>query len=191
MPNARNWSPLACLIVGAIASPLRADFTTIINVPPTVLTQSPTTVGAGTQVNMLNGANVNVELDVGTGGEVNISGGKFSNTIFTNGALNVSGGVSDLLFLTDGQMSLSGGAVDWVRMGGGTLNMTGGSVARVLDRFQGRLDVGSLSTANISGGTFGLLYATDSVATVNISGGEYRLNGVPIAGLGNVGDSPD
>ena len=85
----------------------------------------------------------------------------------------------------DAQITISGGTVgdSFDAFHGSVVNITGGTVG---DDFAAHIG----SDVNLSGGTVGDRFSQSSVYSlreVNIHGGEYRLNGVPIAGLETIG----
>jgi hypothetical protein len=139
----------------------------------------------------------------GRGSTVTIAGGQVGNYLEAVGAtINVSGGTlgGDLAAYDQCVVNISGGSVgDFNQFDNGTIvNISGGSV--------GSFQVGSGSRVNISGGSIGSVGARNT-SEVNISGGafadigsvtgssvkffggDFRLNGVPVAGLDTIGST--
>jgi hypothetical protein len=188
----RASAVLVGIYLGLLASNGSAQFATIINVPPTTLTQS-LSVGAGIQVNVLPGGVVDVSMDVADGGEVNVLGGVDTNLITTSGdgRLNVGGGSAEVALAADGGViNLSGGVIDDVRIfSGGVFNMTGGAIARAAPNFSGQINLNLGAVANLSGGTFSGIFNAPSNSSLTVTGGEFRLDGAPISGLDSVGST--
>ena len=186
---------IAAFVVTQLAiGDVRADFSTIINVPPATI---PTLVNSNTQVNVSGGThtatfNFGNTAGTSTNVEVNITAGSVDGAINSNSGsvLNISGG--DVLTTTDFGFTLtiksgsvgnfSGGRVARLINVSGTVNISGGAVAR------GSFEVLAGGQANISGGLFGDSFGTRSGAVANIYGGNFRLNGVLINGLNTPGN---
>jgi hypothetical protein len=156
---------------------------------------------SGTTFNVSGGI-VGSELQAFSGSIVNISGGRILQTLTANSGstINVSGGIVDprfkagngsSVFVTGGsigsefriengsQVSQSNGEIASASIQpGGTMSMTGGSARLVV---QGNL--------TLSGGAVRRNFETYAGGQARILGGEYRLNGVPIAELQNIGDT--
>lgn len=118
------------------------------------------------------------------GGEVNISGGIAGHmTLNSTSVANISGGkVEGLLRLYNGgTANVSGGEVTWYAEveNGGKLNVSGGNLVQELRNY---------GTTSIAGGAFGRL--TNS-GTLTLAGNGFRVNGLPIAGLDQIGDTVD
>lgn len=137
-----------------------AQFTTVINVPPD---PAPLYVGPDTQLNVYAGGIVG-DVTARDGGELVVHGG------------NLRGVKVELGSSAD----IRGGAVDWLNVSDGTLDLFGGSV--------GPIDARPNSTVHITGGGQATL-KMDAQSPLSIDGGDFRLDGVPIAGLAEVGNT--
>lgn len=165
----------------AAPSPARSQFTTIINVPPNTIGQD-TTFGAGTQVNIFEGAAINGSIYV-VGGELNLYGATINYIgVEDAGVVNTLGGAISFAIIRDaGVLNMSNGLFESLRvLRGGVVNMSGGAFEPPFGTLQ--LDTGAV--LNLSGGTFSNGFTG---GTVNVFGGEYRLDGVPISGLDTIG----
>jgi hypothetical protein len=120
----------------------------------------------------------------GVAGTLNMSGGTFGNWFEGATTFNMSGGVleSELRVEKGSVANISGGQINSYVGVAGVANITGGTIGSVLNAGQG-------GVINLSGGTAGQAIDTSSGTQLSISGGDYRLDGVPIAGLGFVGNS--
>ncbi|MFO0790632.1 MAG: hypothetical protein U0805_14345 [Pirellulales bacterium] len=154
-----------------------------------------------------NNSNVTLSLYGGTiGADVHFGGSFGTNTNFT---LNIVGGEIGRNLTVGGwdavntnfTVNISGGEVDELQLGwhgtnsGFVVNMSGGRLKRYLGIGSGTLanisggvidsalSVGGGGTVNLSGGVAGNVYATDS-GHLQIIGGNFRVNGVPLSGLG-------
>ncbi len=165
---------------------------------------------SGSTIN-ISGGIMSSDFDASSGSTVNISGGSVGERLTSNGTVNLSGGVvrggftagvgstvnitggtlSEGSIFTDSSAALSGSTVnisggdvarDFQAESGSTINISGGRVRESLDAFSG-------STINITGGIVDRDFTSFSGSTVNLSGGEFFLEGVPVAGLNNLGDS--
>ncbi len=164
-----------------------AEFTTIINVPPTVI-GADESIGDHTLLNIFGGGSIGRGFDAGVAGQtgedivvnlfdgtigpsfeaysgtiVNIYGGTVDeNSEIRDGSVaNVSGGtIVDLDVGAAGVVNVSGGLIRRVGLFG-TINVSGGSV--------GRLNSQRDSVVNISGGVVGDF--ADARGTFNVSGG--------------------
>jgi len=79
-------------------------------------------------------------------------------------------------------VNLSGGRIDsnFTVGNGSTVNVSGGTVDIFFEAESG-------SVVNYSGGVIEYLFQSHAGSQFNISGGEFRLNGVPVSGLSEVG----
>lgn len=116
---------------------------------------------------------------------VNIAGGTLGNDFgaFAESEINISGGVVGSFQAYEGAVvNLTGGKLGTTKTwGGSTFNIAGGQVA-------------SLGTRNGSqivwnGGTIASLDINGNDSSFEVQGGDFRVNGVPIAGLVHQGDS--
>ncbi len=205
----RNFGFIASALLCTLSPTAFGQFTTILNVPPN---PAPSFLASNTQVNVLpggvvgddllvgasDGSKTNVEfnllggqigwrLRVQEGGTANISGGSNGSGVFVEGGeLNLSGGrVLGRVDVTDGgKLNMSGGILELtsfgsLEIGDAEVNLSGGVVG------EGMVTGGLV---NISGGRFGPR-AILSSGTVNFFGGEFKLDGIPIAGLDAIGAS--
>jgi hypothetical protein len=175
------------------------------------------TVGESFEVGNTDGSSTNVEMNVfggvvanalhaNGGSVVNVLGGEMGAQSSAMGALvNVAGGSVGIQFqaLVGSTVNVAAGSVgsffmagqgSFVNLAGGLIgtgfmardgsavNITGGLMGAFV-----RADDGSV--VNISGGTMGHSADFSTGSEINIRGGEFRLDGVLIGGLANVGES--
>jgi hypothetical protein len=149
----------------------RAQFSTIINVPPEV---APATIDSNTQVNVFDGGSLESMLLGASNGsssnmEVNVYDGNVGVLQAYGGTtVNVSGGIVNSIY-------------EWVPQANMNVNISGGIVAAGISARNAthiRLTGGSTSSLSASAGS-----------TVTITGSEFKLNGIPVAGLDQTGDS--
>jgi hypothetical protein len=177
-----------------------AQFTTIINVPPTVIGNN-VTINSNTQLNLSNGGAIGNSFQAGsnfgtsTNVQVNISGGTVGTDYYSHkgSTTNISGGVvgRELNAQTGSIVNISGGIVGhqagapvfgYLRARpGSTVNLSGGAVGGIEASFN--------STTNISGGRLLGSLQTSTQSAVHLYGGDFRIDGVSINGLENVGDT--
>lgn len=200
----------ACCVAASLSLPAaRGQFTTVLDIPPYPNIGDNKRIASDTQVNLGDGGSIgdffeagesdgtgsNIEVNV-TGGvlgfdftayggsTVNISGGDVANSLNAEdgSVINVSGGVVGMeSWVKAGSvMNITGGAVRGLRTTGGDVNISGGTVYGAWSRTGG--------VVNATGGALGG-FSSDVGGAINVSGGEYLLNGAPIAGLENPGDS--
>ncbi len=147
---------IALICIAGSMTSANAGFSTIIEVPPAVISDDASIIGPDTQINVREGGVVGEYVTVGRYGqtdhiEINVYGGFIGVGLNLRGdtTLNISGGYIDF-------------ALDAVDMS--TVNMSGG-------------ELGSLAIAqsakpfNISGGTVGSGFYASNGSLVNISGG--------------------
>src|SRR5262249_42642001 len=118
-------------------------------------------------------------------GEIALSGGTVGAITLENFCVaNISGGqVTDALHLYGlSTGNVSGGEVrgSTTIEQGTTLNVSGGSVGGY---------VRNRGTTTISGGVFGYDFLNDYGGKLSVAGADFRLDGVPIAGLDQTGNS--
>jgi hypothetical protein len=164
----------ATCLAACAANVVRAEFTTVINSPPTMLDElGYFRIGSNTQLNLYEGAVVSDKLRLGETWspseniEVNIDGGVVLRSLRTSGSWFSNTNV--VINIRSGTVGESVGADN-----GNVINIFGGEIGEAVS-------VGSGAMATISGGSTGLLIAHD--AAIRLVGGEFRLNGAPIAGL--------
>ena len=138
----------------------------------------------GAQVDISGGV-VELSVSASNGGRVNVSGGTLNGGIGVaqGSQISISGGTvnATTALTSDSSANISGGEIRRLRLAEtATVNISGGSIGShfVAD-----------GVVNISGGAFGDRYAAGFNSKTTIAGGEFRLNGQPIAGLEQVGDS--
>jgi hypothetical protein len=134
----------------------------------------------------ISGGSIGPRLDVRFGSTINVSGGAIDEELaISDSVVNISGGsVAGGFRATEGSIvNISGGTIGsyFGALGGSTVNVIGGSVG------YGFGTDGS-AKVNISGGHFGNRFHAHGENMVDISGGDFRLNGVPLDRLRNVGD---
>jgi hypothetical protein len=166
---------VAAAVSLATFAPTRAQFVTIIDIPPQPDIGDHGVIGSGTQLNLHGAGKIGLSFDVGapnitnTNVELNVKGGTVGNELQANpgSVTNVSAGIvgNQLAAFAGSIVNISGGRVgnNLSALAGSEVNISGGMVGDNLAAFA--------SEVNISGGTVGndLIAHTDSV--VNISGG--------------------
>ncbi len=190
---------LAAALLGfcTYVTPASAQFTTIINVPPDI---APSSIGSDTQLNVWGGGSTPFLFEVGnpdgtsTNVEVNIAGGAAGPHFHAHSGstTNISGGTVGRWFnagtsnglSTNVLVNITGGAVgdDFDAYAGSTINLGGGAVGDDFIAHSG-------STVNFTGGVVSERFDALSGSSLNLLGGEYQLDGVPIPGLGSIGDT--
>ena len=188
--------------------PARAQFSTVINVPPDT---APESIDSDTQLNLSDLGSLPSNFDAGvwddssTNVEVNILGGHAGGGLeaFDGSTVNISGGgVGSFRAYSGSTVNISGGWVGRVFVEtGATVNISGGGVGEgtqansgsTVNISGGLIDsdfvANSGSTVHITGGTVIENFHANSGSDVNLYGGEFRLDGVPIAGLDTPGDT--
>jgi hypothetical protein len=182
---------ISALLFG-ICNESRAQFTTIINVPPQV---APTSIGSDTQLNLFASGSIGSGFDAAAADgsssnvEMNISGGTVGNDVdaYSGSIVNIYGGsIGERFKARSGStVNIIGGSVgvDFGASPGSTVNISGGSIGIDFDVSGSTVNIsgGSIgdysgayngSTANISGGSVGDYIIQN--ATANISGGSFR-----------------
>jgi hypothetical protein len=158
---------LLALLLCMSAGVARAQFTTVINVPPS---SAPSSVPADTQVNVFAGG---------------AFGGRF-NQALAGSEVNFLGGGSGLVFqaqdgstvnIVDGQIGFGFSAYS-----GSHVNISGG-------KFDYGLIAKTNSQMSVTGGTFLDRTTFEAGSNVRFLGGDFRIDNVPIAGLVNIGDT--
>ena len=122
----------------------------------------------GATVNVMGGSAGN-NFDAGASAVVNIVGGStgISFDAYAGSTINVVNGTVGPLFRA---------------RAGSVVNLRGGVVGDSFEAF-------SASAVNISGGVFENEFHSDAGSTVVIQGRDFRLDGVPIAGLDGIGNT--
>ena len=158
---------------------LRAEFTTIINAPPDSI-EDLRSIGSNTQLNLYNGAALDDFFTLGDAWEsshhieLNVRGGTIGYSFSTSSPWVTNHDIVVNLF--DGVIADSFSASS-----GSVINIFGGTVGDYLG-------IGSGAVLNLHGGSTANI-GTRSGSQFNIFGGEFRLDGVPFAGLENIGSS--
>ena len=122
---------------------------------------APASIASDTQLNLADGGALPLGFRAGANAGTD-----------TNMEVNISGGV------TSGNFRANSGAI---------VNMTGGIIQNSVNANSLRSFSGA--AVNISGGIIQRNFDASSGSAVRLFGGEFRLDGVPIAGLNNVGDT--
>ncbi len=210
-------SPCACFplwlglplfgVLFACGSVASGQFTTVINLPGDPV---PTSISAGTQLNILDGAHIDSPPHTFTafGGEVNVSGGTINTAFVATGdaTTNVTEGHFTRSFILNemSQATISGGLFDGsgsfqlnsqslLQISGGefhrSLQAAGDSQAMISGgRVFGVLSLQNRATATLSGGLFVSPHHTLSQeSSLLVQGGDFRLDGVPLDGLSTPG----
>jgi hypothetical protein len=161
----------------------------------------PSYFSVGNPDGMTQNAELNIEggeffavasgMRVYQGGTLNVRAGELVGdvTLFAGADAHVEGGwlrahvsidTPDLHVEPQSNLLITGGVVDSAVRVRGTAEVTSGSIHRLRTR-----DAGSLELA---GGAFGSIgHESGALGSATLSGGDFRLNGVPIAGLGTDG----
>jgi hypothetical protein len=199
-----------CVVAALLVCRAHA-FDTTINIDSFNLT-APSFIGSNTQLNVTktgrmplefqagaeDGSSVNVEFNFSSiradkisayaGSEVNLSGGYMWDkvTSYSGSTINVFDGATIFNFFAaevGGTINVYGGSIhDRLRAAnGGQVNLIGGTVGYRLTAFEG-------GKIHVSGGRFGDELRFSSTSEFNISGSEFRVNGVALGGLKQVGD---
>jgi hypothetical protein len=146
---------------------------------------APQGVHTGQTLNVQSGAAVSSHLMAGWGSTVNIDGGQVGYDFEAAGAaVNVSAGsIGNAFDMFHGSiLNVSGGTLGTDgRLHGAALQMTGGVVGA-------SLDASNSSLLQLAGGAIGDRLKLDASSQLAIVGGDFRLDGVPIAGLNQPGD---
>jgi hypothetical protein len=127
----------------------------------------------------ISGGSIGRQFTAYTGSEVHISGGTIGELFRMFGTGGITGGSIGDHGNVRGPARISGGSFGDDFSGGDQLEISGGKFG---DGFTADRD----GTIRISGGSFGDSFEADE--SVVLAGDEFRLDGVPIAGLDTVGD---
>jgi hypothetical protein len=168
-------------LVVALSISSRTRGQTVINIPPS---NPITSAGAGVTVNVLPGGQLTSTFTTQAGGTLNVNGGS------TGIVISQSGGVVNLLDGTINALSVDSGS---------SVTVTGGLVAD---------QIYSYSAVQMSGGRVGTVYMSPTAgsaavitggaienlrgstgASIELVGVDFEIDGVPVSGLNNVGDS--
>lgn len=198
---------VACALLLLVSS-ARAHFTSILNIPPGPNLGDNVTVGSHTQVNLGpsgsigNGFTAGIENVPSDDLEINVTGGTIGqNFVARSGSVvNIHGGAIGGVFRPWGAMvTITDGTIDRMEQLIGTTNISGGHIGDFYLRGQATISGGSFplgitlvndSEAQISGGIFGdSLEFIGPGSSIKLLGGEFRLDGLPVAGLDSVGNS--
>jgi hypothetical protein len=125
----------------------------------------------GASIATVSGGVIGQGIAVRNGSHLTISGGQLGDDYHYSGGVHVQSGST---------ATMTGSVMDGFALSGGsTATISGGSVTQYLD-------VDSNSRVEISGGQFAQMTATNS-GRIDLVGGDFRLDGVPIAGLTSPG----
>ena len=162
------------LVLGSGFGTVYAQFTTIINSPPTII-GSGASIGSDTQLNILLNGSVGVDFSTGladgsaTNIEVNVFDGQnlFGFKAYGGTVVNVSGGKVHSQFTA---------------FSGSEVNVSGGSIGEYFIAESG-------SEVNVSGGRLADGFVKENTAALTIVGNEFRLDGVLVSGLETIGNT--
>lgn len=147
---------------------------------------APQGVHAGQTLNIQSEAAVDARLMAGWGSTVNVAGGQVGYDFEAAGAfVNVSAGsVGDAFDMFHGStLNVSGGMLGTNGLlYAASLQMTGGAMGS-------SLEAKNNSTLHLAGGAIGDGLNLDATSELTIVGGDFRIDGVPIAGLNQPGDA--
>ena len=172
--GARRTAILAITLF-CFSGPARAQFTTVLNIPPSPNIGNSQSIGSNTQISLSDNGSIGTFFNAGatngssTNIEVNVSGGTVGDSFHANAGSEVN--------VRDGKLGRFFRANS-----GSTINLSGGQISY-------GFDAGAGSTVNLSGGTVGELFDALSGSSFNIFGGEFRLNGAPISGTETIGST--
>jgi hypothetical protein len=147
----------------------------------------PRGLRAGQSLTVADGGVVGNNFNANWGSVVTVAGGQVGENFEAIGAVvNISGGsIRGLATAFSGSVfNLSGGSIgnNFHAFSGSVVNITGGAIEHLFEAFDG-------SVVNLSGGAIDDTFWAHAGSQLNISGGEFRLNGVPISGLNEVGST--
>lgn len=173
----RRWLiSIAALLIALTGHPVIAQL--VINVPPS---PSPASAGTGTTVNLLPGGTLANFFSANAGSTLNVNGGTVGTAIGENAStINMISGHANVFVAEPGSLlDVHGGTIDQIQAES-TVNIRGGRTEFVWD-YEPTAEI------NISGGAIERLQARRT--TVMLSGLDFKINGVPVAGLANPGES--
>jgi hypothetical protein len=191
---------VALVAMHAGAKPAQAQFSTVINVPPSPNLGNNSQITSGTQLNLLSSGVIGNGFSVGqtTGNssvELNVDGGTVGSSLRAQigSVVNISSGsVGRNFYARAGQVNISGGSVGSdFHADGSTVAMTGGAIGRsfratdnavvnISGGVVGRSAEISRSTVNVFGGTVDDFFTVVDLSRANIFGGE--VHGLRIKG---------
>ena len=178
------------LCLSMCAGGLRAQFATIVDVPPSIVGNDQA-IESDTQLNVLDGGQVGISLSVGSPDgssanvELNVLGGTVGNRLeaFHGSTVNVTAGFIGPFFDANSGsiVNISGGFIadDFDAFAGSTVSINGGTVAN-------GFGIGPGSVVTISGGAVGDRLVAAAGSSVTLAGGEFRLDGMLIDTVGTV-----
>jgi hypothetical protein len=165
---------------------------------------APGGVRAGQQLTLREGGRLRANFNAGRGSVVNIRGGTVEENFEAfAAAVNIEGGQvgNDFDAFTESEINIRGGNVgsNFDAYDGSEVNMSGGTLAR-LDALTGsQINMGGGKITQLqgengsrtrwSGGVIGTISVSGATSTLAIHGVDFKLNGVPLAGLGSEGNS--
>ncbi|MEZ6068709.1 MAG: hypothetical protein R3C10_00270 [Pirellulales bacterium] len=127
-------------------------------------------------------------FDAYSGSVIHIAGGSLGPLweVFQDSEMTISGGsVGEMGRAHEGaRVNVSGGVLGpyFIAMAASEVRVTGGTLDPGFTAMQG-------STVDISGGAIGYGFTAKTGSSVDIRGGEFRVDGVPVPGLANIGDT--
>ena len=163
------------MVVWLLASDALGQFASTISVPPN---PAPSAIGSNTRLNLESGGELPAIFQAGlpdgtgTNVEVNINGGLVGGGFRANGGsvVNIIGGTFANGFDSGLRETL-----------GSVVNIAGGKLTGIA--------ANSGSSTRISGGVYTGTISANNGSAIRVLGDDFRLDGVPIAGLEDVGDS--
>jgi hypothetical protein len=149
---------------GQVRSGVNAFYGTVMNISGGSF-EGVVTANQGCVIN-ISGGNVDFYLQANRGGVVNVRGGQHNYVnVNDGGTLNVSGG----------------NLGDELRAWGGTVNQTGGAIGNHINVYQ--------STLRVSGGSIGDELSIYQNSQAVFIGSDFRIDGQPVSGLVDYGNS--
>jgi len=141
---------------------------------------------AGESTANISGGTIGDRFRVVSGSVANISAGTIGDDLEVFSTVNISGGSigSNLKALGGSVVNLSGGSIHeaFQAISGSTVNVSGGDLGSGVDA-----DGGSI--LDFTGGTVGDHFNAKTGAIITLGGSGFALDGVPIGGLEDVGNS--
>jgi hypothetical protein len=170
-------------------------FTTVINAPPAAI-ENLRSIGSDTQLNLYPGASTDYFFQLGeyrqpsSNIEVNLFGGTIGEYFRTSSSRVENSDIVVNIYSgkVGGRFGADRGSV--VNIYSGTVGKYfGAGIGSVVNIFGGAVgSFGANGVVNLAGGSVGEI-SISAPGQLNISGGEFRLNGMPLVGLGPVGNT--
>ena len=210
--HVRWWLVCGWIVsIGLASSAVGQSFTTVYNVPPDDV---PYDIGSDTQLNLLEGGTISHHIYLGADSvpnsniEMNFLGGTLGSTLYCyeGSTVNFYGGNMNGWFVVDQSSTLNilGGQVTnplrvfasgVVNVNGGFVNgLTFNAYADTIVNHNGGVigddfNVHYGSTFNATGGRIGRWFRVFSTGSATFYGDDFKMDGVPIEGLNQPGDS--